>query len=117
MSDEGTHQAHCCHRHGCKYGHAKCPVLAGEVEQYYPCEQCGDEAEMTAGLLGDELRELTPAELFLELAVASKATGFQSTDPVEFTVLHPDGQAMLTLARMRVRVRDGKVVIEVQEAI
>lgn len=36
----GTHQSHCCARHGCKYGKEDCAVETGQVEQSYPCEQC-----------------------------------------------------------------------------
>jgi hypothetical protein len=35
-----THIAHCCARHGCKYGSDWCPVVAGEYVQAFPCEQC-----------------------------------------------------------------------------
>lgn len=44
MSNTGVHAAHCCARHGCKYGDDACPVVSGQVEQEYPCEECGDEA-------------------------------------------------------------------------
>ena len=33
-------QSHCCALHGCKYGHAGCPVENGEVVQDHLCEQC-----------------------------------------------------------------------------
>ena len=36
-------QSHCCFRHGCKYGHDRCPVTTKEVAQDYPCEECNDE--------------------------------------------------------------------------
>lgn len=36
----GVHAAHCCKWHGCKYGDLDCPVVNGEVEQEYPCEDC-----------------------------------------------------------------------------
>lgn len=39
----GVHAAHCCQRHGCKYGAlalGPCPVKTGAVEQLDPCEQC-----------------------------------------------------------------------------
>lgn len=39
----GVHAAHCCSRHGCKYGNAECPVARGAVKQDYPCEACGDQ--------------------------------------------------------------------------
>jgi len=36
----GVHIAHCCEKHGCKYGNPKCPVETGKVKQKYPCETC-----------------------------------------------------------------------------
>lgn len=36
----GVHVAHCCGRHGCKYGERACPVATGGVDQEYPCEYC-----------------------------------------------------------------------------
>jgi hypothetical protein len=36
----GVHVAHCCSRHGCKYGNAECPVAQDAVKQDYPCEAC-----------------------------------------------------------------------------
>jgi hypothetical protein len=36
----GVHAAHCCKWHGCKYGDKDCPVVTGEVEQHYLCEDC-----------------------------------------------------------------------------
>jgi hypothetical protein len=36
----GVHAAHCCKWHGCKYGDPDCPVVTGEVEQKYQCEDC-----------------------------------------------------------------------------
>jgi hypothetical protein len=42
----GVHAAHCCSRHGCKYGtRDRCPVESGAVDQKYPCERCGEENE------------------------------------------------------------------------
>lgn len=35
-------KSHCCELHGCKYGHAGCPVVNREVKQDYPCEFCPD---------------------------------------------------------------------------
>lgn len=32
--------SHCCSAHGCKYGYEGCPVVAGQVAQDHPCEQC-----------------------------------------------------------------------------
>ncbi|MEG9650759.1 hypothetical protein ACTO5A_22940 [Pseudomonas aeruginosa] len=43
MSNAGVHAAHCCARHGCKYGDDDCPVVVGTVEQLYQCEECSDE--------------------------------------------------------------------------
>jgi hypothetical protein len=40
MTNIGTHVEHCCVLHGCKYGHADCPVAACEAVQAYPCERC-----------------------------------------------------------------------------
>lgn len=46
MADvDGIHAAHCCAKHGCKYGTPGCPVVAGQVPQRYPCEQCDSEKE------------------------------------------------------------------------
>ena len=36
----GVHATHCCKWHGCKYGDPDCPVVSGEVEQEYLCEDC-----------------------------------------------------------------------------
>lgn len=38
-----VHIAHCCARHGCKYGSDRCPVETGEYAQAHPCEQCQSE--------------------------------------------------------------------------
>jgi len=35
----GTHRAHCCRKHGCKYGNDDCPVVSGAVKQLYSCER------------------------------------------------------------------------------
>ena len=37
----GVHKSHCCVFDGCKYGYEDCPVVTGETEQLYPCEDCG----------------------------------------------------------------------------
>lgn len=39
-NDLGVHVSHCCKLHGCKYGDDDCPVVNGEVEQLYVCEEC-----------------------------------------------------------------------------
>ncbi len=36
----GVHATHCCKWHGCKYGDPDCPIVNGEVEQEYLCEDC-----------------------------------------------------------------------------
>lgn len=41
----GVHASHCCKWHGCKYGDDDCPVVSGEVEQEYICEDCWNELE------------------------------------------------------------------------
>ena len=43
MSNSGVHASHCCARHGCKYGDHDCPVVSGQVEQMYLCEECDSE--------------------------------------------------------------------------
>ena len=43
MSNTGVHAAHCCTRHGCKYGEDECPVVGGQVKQDHPCEECSEE--------------------------------------------------------------------------
>lgn len=35
-----VHAAHCCAKHGCKYGNADCPVQAGNAVQEHSCELC-----------------------------------------------------------------------------
>lgn len=41
----GVHISHCCKWHGCKYGDLDCPVVNGEVEQEYLCEDCYEDLE------------------------------------------------------------------------
>jgi hypothetical protein len=36
----GTHETHCCNRHGCKYGNEKCPVADSVIEQEGGCPSC-----------------------------------------------------------------------------
>jgi hypothetical protein len=38
--DYGVHEAHCCLKHGCKYGYDNCPVVLDKVKQLYKCEDC-----------------------------------------------------------------------------
>lgn len=42
MGNKGVHQAHCCKKHGCKYGDEDCPVVSGEIVQEYTCEVGND---------------------------------------------------------------------------
>lgn len=45
----GTHQTHCCAKHGCSYGAIDCPVEKGTMPPHYPnnngCEACEFEAQ------------------------------------------------------------------------
>lgn len=41
----GVHISHCCKWHGCKYGDPDCPVVNGEIEQEYLCEDCYKDLE------------------------------------------------------------------------
>ena len=41
--EKDVHTEHCCVFHGCKYGHADCPVEKREKPQSYPCEYCSRE--------------------------------------------------------------------------
>lgn len=52
VDQRGTHLAHCCALHGCKYGHAMCPVVNGATQDYL-CEDCRDESELAI-----EIRDL-----------------------------------------------------------
>lgn len=46
MTSYGVHRAHCCARHGCKYGEDDvCPVRMGLAPQDYRCEHCFDDDE------------------------------------------------------------------------
>lgn len=42
-TDHRACSTHCCVYHGCKYGHADCPVCSAEIVQVYPCEDCDDD--------------------------------------------------------------------------
>lgn len=55
--DDGVHAAHCCLRHGCKYGDDGCPVAKGLVEQDHACESCRSVDDVLAEIraLHDEL--------------------------------------------------------------
>jgi hypothetical protein len=43
VDNVGTHVAHCCFEHGCKYGNDHCPVESGAERQEHPCEECGSD--------------------------------------------------------------------------
>lgn len=48
MASNGVHGAHCCQRHGCKYGEPYCPVGKSggyEMPQKYPCEYCEEDID------------------------------------------------------------------------
>ena len=47
----GVHEAHCCNRHGCKYGDEDCPVVSDLIKQEYPCEDCDEDLEQFQYLL------------------------------------------------------------------
>lgn len=49
-----VHDAHCCPKHGCKYGNEDCPVEAGK-EPGITCETCDFETE----IYPEELKNLT----------------------------------------------------------
>jgi hypothetical protein len=45
MTTLDVHTAHCCSRHGCKYGDPNCTVVTGRAPQEYMDEQCAYELE------------------------------------------------------------------------
>lgn len=61
VNNAGTHVTHCCGLHGCKYGNIECPVENGEATQAYPCQECGNLAE-----LNEELNRIKEEIDFLE---------------------------------------------------
>ena len=40
------HSWYCCPVHGCKYDDATCPVVSGQSNAEYKCEDCADEEEI-----------------------------------------------------------------------
>jgi len=44
MAHNRTHQTHCCKDHGCKYGDKECPIVLGELEADFICEECNEES-------------------------------------------------------------------------
>lgn len=61
VNNAGVHASHCCIKHGCKYGNAGCPVVRGQIEQEYLCEECeaDDQQNLTDG---EELARLYDIE-------------------------------------------------------
>lgn len=39
----GVHEAHCCKKHGCKYGDEDCPIVLGHAKQRYTCDDGYDD--------------------------------------------------------------------------
>jgi len=52
----GVHKAHCCVKHGCKYGDDNCPVVVGKIVQNFPCWECDED------VLYEEHKELGTTE-------------------------------------------------------
>jgi hypothetical protein len=65
--DVAVHEAHCCVKHGCKYGSSNCPIEKGEVVQQYPCERCIIDKEVDVSQ-----KKPTYAELYTFLAEEKK---------------------------------------------
>jgi len=40
----GSHPGHCCVEHGCKYSDPDCPIVTGEIPQYFACYDCDEVA-------------------------------------------------------------------------
>lgn len=54
----GTHETHCCAKHGCAYGGVNpCAVVDGATQQAYACEHCKSvgNIERKIAALKDEL--------------------------------------------------------------
>lgn len=56
MKDDGTHVAHCCAKHGCKYigdwdSEKWCPVVEGVAEADGSCELCWYDRETGQDLM------------------------------------------------------------------
>lgn len=65
LKEIGVHAAHCCPRHGCKYGDENCPVVKGVVEGRI-CEDCLEDEEMEyvviRGIYEDVFKDLDARE-------------------------------------------------------
>ncbi len=66
MGEVGVHQAHCCNKHGCKYGDSDCPVEVGLAPQEYPCETCSMSAPQEGGFYDAALVWHPPVHEILE---------------------------------------------------
>ena len=57
---------HCCPVHGCKYGHADCPVVLGTVPPVYPnnngCWDCREDAALVQRPAPPQRKPLTEKE-------------------------------------------------------
>ena len=45
IDDYKVHASHCCKWHGCRYGDKNCPVVNGEIEQLWLCDDCYEEMD------------------------------------------------------------------------
>lgn len=70
-----VHDAHCCPKHGCKYGKDDCPVELGK-EQGVRCESCDFDDEdlmRMTGLTPEEFEQMKrDAEAFRKLKAEGK---------------------------------------------
>jgi hypothetical protein len=88
----GVHEAHCCKKHGCKYGEADCPVVLGTHKQRYACEQC----EYEAMELVEQARLLAnDPEAFLALLDAV----LKNAPEIDFKVLNAAQEARYIMRR------------------
>jgi hypothetical protein len=54
-SKYGVHEAHCCIKHGCKYGDKDCTVVNGQTAQLYTCEWCEEDGIKTLDQLATDI--------------------------------------------------------------
>jgi hypothetical protein len=70
-----VHDAHCCPKHGCKYGKHDCPVELGK-EPGLRCEHCDlddEEFKELTGMTPDEFEQLKKdAEAYRKLLAEGK---------------------------------------------
>lgn len=62
-SDANVHEAHCCPKHGCKYGDDDCPVENGFIEPKYTCESCEWDASEEVKTPYDGVRTISMSNL------------------------------------------------------